>query len=165
MLIYSLSFWLVLVALGMALGCPWLDFGAHLALFGLPLGFLGSLWGPLGVPWGSLGGPLGVPSGPWGSLGVFWGFLRGPLVARGRRCIVIYIQNVWCVHHSHVLERFRSIIELIAERGARIREMIFRFPGGALGRPRVVTMRFVEARRSVVSLFIIKHKSLRRWRW
>ena len=75
MFIYSLSFWLVSVSLGMALACPWLDFGA-----------LGSLWvalgplaGPSGIPWGSLGVPLGVPWGslgdPLGCPGVFWGCL------------------------------------------------------------------------------------------
>ena len=79
-MIYSLSSWLVLVALGLALGCLW--------RFWRPLGFLfaalgplgdpiGSLEGPLGVPWTSLGGPSGVP---WGSLGAPWGaqgdFLR-----------------------------------------------------------------------------------------
>ena len=37
-MIYSLSSWLVLVALGLALGRPWLDFGAHLAPFLLLLG-------------------------------------------------------------------------------------------------------------------------------
>ena len=65
-MIYSLSFWLVSVPLGMALACPWLGFGA-----------LGSLWvalGPLGVPLGSLGDPLGGALGclgvPWGCLGV-----------------------------------------------------------------------------------------------
>ena len=69
--IYSLSSWLVLVALGLALGCPWLDLGAHLVPFELPLGALGAPWGPSGVPWGSLGGPLGVPGGPLGCPGRF----------------------------------------------------------------------------------------------
>ena len=71
-LIYSLSSWLVCVALGLALGSPWLDLGAHLGPFGLPLRPLGTPWGPLGVP----RAPLGLP---WGSLGVPWGSLWGPL--------------------------------------------------------------------------------------
>ena len=70
-LIYSLSPWLVLAALGLALGCPWLDLGAHLAQFELPLGALGAPWAPFGVPWGFLGGPLGVPGGPLGCPGRF----------------------------------------------------------------------------------------------
>ena len=45
---YSLSLWLALGAFGMALGCPWIDFGANLAPCGLPLA-------PLGVPWGAQG--------------------------------------------------------------------------------------------------------------
>ena len=69
-------FWLVLLALGMALVCPWLDFGAHLAPFGLPLGPLGAPSGPSGLPWGSLGVPW-VPSGlPWGAQGDFIGFVK-----------------------------------------------------------------------------------------
>ena len=52
-LIYSLSPWLVLVALGLALGCPWLDLGAHLVPFELPLGALGTQWDPLEVPRGA----------------------------------------------------------------------------------------------------------------
>ena len=77
LLIYSLSFWLVSVSLGMALVCSWFDFGAHLAPLGLPLRPLGVPWGslggPLGIPWGFLGGPLGFPWVPWGPLGVPWG--------------------------------------------------------------------------------------------
>ena len=76
MLIYSLSSWLVLVARGLALGCLWLELGAHLAPFGLPLDPLGAPWGPSGVPWGSLGAPLGAP---WCPLGVPWGSLGDPL--------------------------------------------------------------------------------------
>ena len=49
---YSLSLSLALGVFGMALGCPWVDFGGHLAPFGLPLG-------PLGVPWGAQGDFLG----------------------------------------------------------------------------------------------------------
>ena len=49
---YSLSLWLALGAFGMALGCPWVDVGAHLAPFGLPLG-------PLVVSWGAQGDFLG----------------------------------------------------------------------------------------------------------
>ena len=54
---------------------PWLDFGAHLAPFELPLGPLGSL-----CAWGSLGDPLGVPRGslgaPWGAQGDFLRFVE-----------------------------------------------------------------------------------------
>ena len=79
-----MSSWLVLVARGLALGCLWLEFGAHLAPFGLPLGPLGGPMGsrgaPLGVPRGSLGGPLGIP---WASLGVPWGSLVDPLGCPG----------------------------------------------------------------------------------
>ena len=68
LLIYSLSSWLVLVALGLALGCLW--------RFWRPLGFLFAALGPLGDPIGSLGGPSGVPWGPseilGGPLGVPW---------------------------------------------------------------------------------------------
>ena len=67
--IYSLSSWLVLVALGVASGalglilaptwlrlcCPWAPLGPH-----------GAPWGPSGVLGGSIGGPLGLP---WGALG------------------------------------------------------------------------------------------------
>ena len=75
-MICSLSSWLVLVALGLALGCLW--------RFWRPLGFLFAALGPLGDPIGSLGGPSGIPwgslVGPWGCLGVPWGaqgdFLR-----------------------------------------------------------------------------------------
>ena len=71
-MIYSLPCWLVSVSLGMALACPWLDFGAlgslwvALGPFGGPLGFP---WDPVGVPLGSLGVPLDVPWGALGSLG------------------------------------------------------------------------------------------------
>ena len=57
-MIYSLSSWLVLVALGLALGCLW--------RFWRPLGFLFAALGPLGDPIGSLGGPSGVPRGSLG---------------------------------------------------------------------------------------------------
>ena len=84
MLIYSLSSWLVLVARGLALGCLWLEFGAHLAPFGLPLDPLGAPWGPSGVPWGPLGLPWGPHGVPGESLGVLWVSLGGPLgVPRG----------------------------------------------------------------------------------
>ena len=70
-----MSSWLVLVARGLALGCLWLEFGAHLAPFGLPLGPLGAPWNPRGLPWG----PSGVPWGSlWGSLGLPWGALGCP---------------------------------------------------------------------------------------
>ena len=41
---YSLSLSLALGAFGMALGCPLVDFGGHLAPFGLPLGPLVKNW-------------------------------------------------------------------------------------------------------------------------
>ena len=71
-MIYSLSSWLVLVALGLALGCLW--------RFWHPLGFLFAALGPLGDPIGSLEGPLG-PLGP--PLGVPPGSLWVPLGCLG----------------------------------------------------------------------------------
>ena len=69
LLIYSLSSWLVLVALGLALGCLW--------RFWRPLGFLRAALGPLGDPMGSLRGPLGLPRGSLGGpLRVPWGALK-----------------------------------------------------------------------------------------
>ena len=56
----------------------WLDFGAHLAPFDLPLGPLGPPWAPFEVHggyMGSLWGPMGLPLG---SLGVPWGALGCP---------------------------------------------------------------------------------------
>ena len=60
-LIYSLSSWLVLVAVGLALGCLGLILAPTWLPSTSPLGPLRAPWGPFGVPWGSLGGPLGVP--------------------------------------------------------------------------------------------------------
>ena len=100
-LIYSLSSWLVLVALGLALGCLWrfwrplgFLFAALVSLedpmwsLGDPLDFpRGSLWGPLGTPWGPSGvpwRPLGAPWGvPWGPSGIPWGSLGAPWGAQG----------------------------------------------------------------------------------
>ena len=65
-MIYSLSSWLVLVALGLALGCLGLILAPTWLPSTCPLGPLGAPWGPFGIPWGSLGGTLGVP---WGALG------------------------------------------------------------------------------------------------
>ena len=69
-MIYSLSSWLVLVALGLALGCLGLILAPTWLPSTCPLGPLGTPWGPFGVPWGSLGNPLGVPWGALGCLGV-----------------------------------------------------------------------------------------------
>jgi hypothetical protein len=65
-LMCSLFPWLVLVALGRALGRPWLDLGVLFVPFEMPLGGLGSH----GIPWGRLGDPSGFLGGPWGCLGV-----------------------------------------------------------------------------------------------
>ena len=82
-LIYSLSSWLVWVALGLALGSlgltwahTWLPSGCPCA----PWGSHGVLGGSLGLPWGSLGVPLGVPRGPYG---VLWGSLEVPWAPLG----------------------------------------------------------------------------------
>ena len=98
--------------------------------------------GPLGIPWGSprvLGGPWESPGGSPG----------GPLASAGPQSTALCDQNECVLHHSHVLERFWSKIELRAERGARFGDMIFRCPCGALGRQRHADERFVEAKRSV----------------
>ena len=95
-MIYSLSSWLVLVALGLALGCLW--------RFWRPLGFLFAALGPLGDPIGSLGGPSGVLGGlsgtPRGSLG-------GPLGRLGvHRAIFLDLSKIGrpipskCVHFT-----------------------------------------------------------------
>ena len=65
-LIYSLSSWLVLVALGLALGC----LGLISAPTWLPSTCPWAPWGLHGVSFGYLGAPSGVPSG---SLGLPWG--------------------------------------------------------------------------------------------